>query len=99
MKYAVIKLSGKQYKVIEGEKLLVDKLDKIIPVQVLLFRDEEKVSIGKPYLENVKVTYSKDEVVKGKKIDVFKYKAKSRYRKHTGFRAQLTPIVIQSISS
>ena len=99
MKYAVIKISGKQYRVSEGEKILVDKLDKDIPPEVLLLKDEEKVLIGKPRLEKVSVTYKKEETVKGKKIDVFKYKAKSRYRKHAGFRPQYSPIVIEKFSS
>jgi large subunit ribosomal protein L21 len=99
MKYAVIKLAGKQYKVSENEKVLVDKLDEATSPKVLLLKDDEKVLIGKPYLDKVQVSYKKEEIVKGKKIDVFKYKGKSRYRKHTGFRAQYSPIVIEKISS
>ncbi len=98
MKYAVIKISGKQYKVTEGEKILVDKLNKEEMVQTLLLKDDEKVLIGKPFLDKVKVSYKMEPVVKGKKIDVFKYKAKSRYRKHLGFRAQYSPIFIEKIS-
>lgn len=99
MKYAVIVLKGKQYKVTEGERILVDKFDKEAELKTLLLRDEGKLLIGKPYLEKAKVTFKQEDVVKGKKIDVFKYKAKSRYRKHTGFRPQFTPVVIESISS
>ncbi len=99
MNYAVVKIAGKQYKVSEGEKLLVDKFKNETLAQVLLFKEGDKVLIGKPYLDKVKVTFKKDEVVKGKKIDVFKYKAKSRYRKHSGFRAQYYPITIEKISS
>lgn len=98
MKYAVIKISGKQYRVSEGDRVLVDKLNNATSPQILLFKDEEKVMIGKPLVEKVKVTYKKEETVKGIKIDIFKYKAKSRYRKHTGFRPQYSPIVIEKIS-
>jgi len=99
MKYAIIKISGKQYKVSEGEKILVDKLVSDGEIATLLVRDGEKVEIGKPFVEKAKIAFKKEETVKGKKIDVFKYKAKSRYRKHIGFRPLYTPLVIEKISS
>ena len=98
MKYAVLNIKGKQYKVTEGSRLLVDRFDKDPDIKTLLLNNEGKVSIGKPYLNTVKITFKKEEDVKGKKIDVFKYKAKSRYRKHIGFRPQYTPVIIESIS-
>ncbi|KKR11791.1 MAG: 50S ribosomal protein L21 [Candidatus Woesebacteria bacterium GW2011_GWA1_39_21] len=97
MKYAVIKISGKQHKVVEGERLLVDKLNEE-KIDTLLVRDGDETIIGKPYVSRAKVSFKKEEVVKGKKIDILKYKAKSRYRKHLGFRPQYTPIVIEKIS-
>lgn len=98
MKYAVIKVSGKQYKVSVGDRILVDKLNKDKEVKTLLAKDEEKLYLGKPYLEKAKIGFSVGEVEKGKKIDVFKYKAKSRYRKHIGFRPQYSPLTINEIS-
>ena len=101
MKYAVIKFSNRQYKIGEKETILVDKLDstKVKP-DVLLFVDDEKVEIGKPYLDKVKVVLKiEGEPVKGEKIHVFKYKAKSRYRKRVGFRPLFSKITVEKISS
>lgn len=101
MKYAVIRLQGHQYKVAEGEEILVDKLvdPKKVEAEVLLVSDGEKVSVGKPTVKGAKVSLKvvkEDE--KGEKIHVRKYKAKSRYRKHTGFRASLTRLLVQKIA-
>jgi large subunit ribosomal protein L21 len=100
-KYAVIRIGGKQYKIFEGEEILVDKLldPKKLDAEVLLFADGEKVNVGKPVLKNVKVALKVlAEVEKGEKIDVYKFKAKSRYRKHIGFRAQYTRLLVEKIS-
>lgn len=101
MKYAVIRLQGKQYKVSEKDEILVDKvtdLKKIEP-EVLLFVDEGKTKVGKPVLKDVKVKIKVlTELEKGEKIEIYKFKAKSRYRRHTGFRAQFTKLLVESIS-
>ena len=100
-KYAVIRIQGHQYKVIEGEEVLVDKISDIkkIEPEALLFVNGDTVKIGKPVLTDVKVKVKVlTEVEKGKKIDVFKYKAKSRYRKHIGFRPKYTRLLIEKIS-
>lgn len=99
-KYAVIKIQGHQYKVSEGEELLVDKLSDVkkIDPEVLLFVKEGTVKVGKPTLSDVKVKVKVlTEIEKGKKIDVLKYKAKSRYRKHIGFRPKYTRLLIEKI--
>jgi large subunit ribosomal protein L21 len=99
-KYAVIRLQGRQYKVSEGEELLVDKMNdlKLAP-EVLLVADGEKVSVGKPVLKDAKVTLKiVKDVEKGEKIEVYHFKAKSRYRKHTGFRPQYTRVLVEKIS-
>ena len=110
-KFAVIRIGGKQYKVSEGEEILVDKLSlaisagkltdvKKVTPEVLLFVDGEKIEIGKPVLTKAKVTVKVlVEVEKGEKIDVFKYKAKSRERRHVGFRAKYTRLLIEKISN
>ena len=100
VKYAVIRLKGHQYCVSEGEEILVDKIgsDKIDP-EVLLFVDKDKVLIGKPVLKEIKVKLKVISEEKGEKIRVLKYKAKSRYRKVRGFRAQQTKILIEKIST
>jgi large subunit ribosomal protein L21 len=99
-KYAVIKVTGKQYKVSEGEEILVDKITSEKPeIAVLLISDEGKVAVGKPIVAKaeVKIKVLKD-VEKGKKLDVYKYKSKSRYRKHVGFRPLYTRLLIEKIS-
>ncbi len=99
-KYAVVRLSGRQYKVSEGEELLVDKMtDPKASFEVLLVSDGEKVSVGKPVVKGAKVTFKVvKDVEKGKKVDIYHFKAKSRYKKHTGFRPQYTRIKIEKIS-
>ncbi len=99
-KYAVIRVGGKQYKVTEGQEILVDKIIdiKALEPEVLLVSDGDKVEVGKPVLTKtglkVKVV---TELEKGEKIEVYKFKAKSRYRKHIGFRAQYTRLLIEKI--
>ncbi len=99
MKYAVIKYQGHQYKVVEGQEILIDKLlDKSEP-EVLLIADEGKVKVGKPTLKEAKIKIKiLAEEEKGEKLDIFKFKAKSRYRRHTGFRPQYTKLQIEKIS-
>lgn len=106
MKFAVIKTGGKQYLVKENDILLVEKIGKekgeILEFdKVLLFIDKEnkKIKIGKPYLENVKVEAEILEQVKGKKITIIKYKPKIRYRRKKGHRQPYTKIKILKIYS
>lgn len=98
-KYAVISLQGKQYKVSEGDEILVDKMNDLkAEPTVLLFSDSGKVKVGKPTLKEVKVKLKVlSEMEKGKKIEVYKFKAKSRYRKHIGFRPQYTKLQVVKI--
>jgi len=99
-KYAIIKISGHQYKVSEGEELLVDKIkDPKTTPEVLLISDGEKLSLGKPTVTGAKVTFKILGEEKGEKIEVIKYRAKSRYRKHTGFRPDYSKIQILKITS
>lgn len=102
MKYAIVANGGKQYKVAEGTVLELDRvkaepgadytLDK-----VLLAVDGDSVSLGNPYLPNFTVTAKVLEQTKGDKIRVAKFKAKAKYRKVTGFRAQLTKVEITGL--
>lgn len=100
-KFAVIRITGKQYRVTEGDEILVDKMNdlKVTP-EVLLFVDGETVEVGTPVLTKAKVTVKVlAELEKGEKVDIFKYKAKSRERRHIGFRAQYTRLLIEKISN
>ena len=99
MTYAIIKVAGKQYRVREGERLLVDRLAQdegatITPAVLLVGGD------GEPMLDpDVKVTATVLGAVKGPKIRIGKYKKRTGYRRHTGFRASLTQIRIESIGA
>lgn len=100
-KFAVIRITGKQYRVVEGQEILVDKMNdlKVVP-EVLLIADGDKVEVGTPVLTKVKVTVKVlAELEKGEKIDIFKYKAKSRERRHVGFRAQYTRLLVEKITN
>jgi large subunit ribosomal protein L21 len=102
--YAVVSSGGKQYKVQEGEILRLEKISGEVgnPVSfdnVLLFSDGERVSIGQPLLENVRVSGHIVEQGKAKKIVVFKYKRRKRYRRKQGHRQQYTAVKIESINS
>src|SRR5579859_1685576 len=100
MKYAVVKLQGHQYKVSEKDEILVDKLytDKIEP-EVLLISEDGKIKIGKPTVKGAKVTFKVLEAeVKGEKLYVSKFKAKSRERRRIGFRPKYTKLLVQTIS-
>lgn len=101
--YAVVEIAGKQYKVSEGNELLVDHLDAaqstIFLDKVLFSVDNEKVKIGNPTVSGVLIQAQILGEEKGDKIMVVKYKAKARYRKKTGFRPLYTRIRIEKIVS
>ncbi len=102
--YAVIATGGKQYKVKEGETLKVEKLsgevgEEVSFDNVLMFSDGENVKVGQPAIENAAVRGHIIEQAKAKKILVFKYKRRKRYRKTQGHRQQYTAVKIDSIGA
>ncbi|KKS94986.1 MAG: 50S ribosomal protein L21 [Microgenomates group bacterium GW2011_GWC1_43_13] len=100
MKYAVVRIGGKQYKVTEGEEILVDKLTdpKKFDVETLLLADGEKVRVGKPVVKDAKIKIKVvADMEKGKKLEIYKFKAKSRYKRHTGFRPQYSRLLVEKI--
>jgi large subunit ribosomal protein L21 len=102
--YAVVNTGGKQYKVQQDEVLRVEKIpgDVGSPVtfdRVLMFSDGENVSIGQPVLENVAVEGHIVEQGRAKKIIVFKYKKRKRYRRKQGHRQEFTAVQIDSIAA
>jgi large subunit ribosomal protein L21 len=102
--YAVVNTGGKQYKVQQGEVLRVEKIpgDVGSPVmfdRVLMFSDGDNVSIGQPELDNVAVEGHIVEQGKAKKIIVFKYKKRKRYRRKQGHRQTFTAVQIDSITA
>ncbi len=101
MKLAVVKTGGKQYVVKVGDILTVDNLNveagKSVELDLLALLDNEKltVDLGTPFLKT-KAKASVVQNVKGDKIRVARFKAKTRYRKTRGFRAQLTELKVES---
>ena len=100
--YAVIESCGKQYKVAEGDVVFFEKLDaeegkKVSFDKVVLVSDDGKVQVGNPYVKGIKVEGKVVSHGKGKKILVFKYKAKKNYRRTQGHRQPYTKVEITNI--
>ena len=106
MSFAVIKTGGKQYKVSEGDKLLIEKLEaekdaEVVFDQVLLvddLPDGKAGTIGTPLVDGAKVTAKVLEQGRSAKKIVFKYASKTRYKKKKGHRQPFTKVEILSIS-
>ncbi|CAB5087312.1 LSU ribosomal protein L21p [Olavius algarvensis associated proteobacterium Delta 3] len=102
--YAVVSTGGKQYKVQEGEVLRIEKIpgdvgDTVSFDRVLMVSDGDSVSIGQPVLDNVAVDGHIVEQGKAKKILVFKYKRRKRFRRKQGHRQQYTAVQIDRINA
>jgi large subunit ribosomal protein L21 len=100
--YAVIETGGKQYKVMVGETVDVELLpantgDKVALDRVLLISDGENVQVGRPILENAKVSATVVGQVRGPKVIIFKYRPKQRFRHKTGHRQDYTRLHIDEI--
>jgi len=100
MAYAIISVGGKQYRVQEGEKLVVDRLKaeegKTLNPSVLLFGDDKKTELSP---KSVTVTARVVGHVKGEKIRIGKYRKRTGYKRHTGFRSSLTELQIEKIGA
>lgn len=104
METAVIKTGGKQYVVSAGSMIVVEKLgedtkagDTVVFDQVLLTDDGATTTIGTPTVKGAKVTGTVKMAGKNKKVEVVKYKAKSRYLKRRGHRQTTAKVRIDSI--
>ena len=102
-KFAVIAISGVQLKVFEGVEYEVNKLegkkgDKLEIKEVLLISDGKDTKVGTPYIDGATVKLEITSQKKGKKIEGFTYKAKSRQRRRYGYRPSITRVLVKSIS-
>jgi len=102
MQFAVIKTGGKQYKVAEGDQILIEKLlpavgESITFDEVLMTGSDTGATIGQPLVNGAKVEAKVVEQGRGKKKIVFKYKSKTRQRKKKGHRQPFTKIEILKI--
>ncbi len=102
--YAIIKTSGKQYKVEVGTVFDVDRVDAevgskiVLDKNVLMIGDGDKVTIGKPLVEGAAVTVEVKEQLRGPKLIVFKMKRRKRYRLKKGHRQELTKLEVKEIN-
>ena len=102
--YAIIESCGKQYKVAEGDVVFFEKLDveegkKVTFDKVVLVSEDKKVEVGAPYVKGVKVEGKVVSHGKGKKVLVYKYKAKKNYRRTQGHRQPYTKVEITKIKT
>jgi large subunit ribosomal protein L21 len=102
MKFVIIEQGGKQYRAAEGGTIEVDRLpnevgEALTLEDVLLSVDDNDVIIGTPLIKGAKVKAKVLDHFKGRKILVFKYRPKQRYRVKSGHRQHYTRLLIESI--
>ncbi len=102
--YAVIQTGGKQYRVEEGARLEVEKLDgepgtEVTFDQVLMIADGESFKIGKPLVSGAQVTAKIVGQEKAPRVTVFKFRRTRGYKKRTGHRQQYTALQITGITA
>ena len=102
--YAVIKTGGKQYRVVQGERLKVEKLDvevggTVTLDQILLVSDGDKTTIGSPIVKGAKVKATVLAHGRGDKVMIFKMRRRKHYRKTQGHRQSFTEIKIDAIAA
>jgi large subunit ribosomal protein L21 len=102
--YAIIQTGGKQYRVSEGDVIVIEKLEAqagetVAFEEVLTVVQDGSVKIGQPVVAGAKVTGTVVEHGKGKKIRIFKYKSKANYRKRQGHRQPFTKVTIEKIEA
>ena len=102
--YAVVATGGKQYRVQEGDTLRIEKISGEVGSdvafdQVLMVSDGDDVKVGQPVIENAVVNGTIVEQGKGRKILVFKYKRRKRYRRKQGHRQLFTAVKIGTIEA
>jgi large subunit ribosomal protein L21 len=102
MKFVIVEQGGKQYRAAEGGTIEVDRLpnevgEALSLEDVLLAVDDDQVVVGTPTISGAKVQAKVLDHFKGRKILVFKYRPKQRYRVKSGHRQQYTRLLIESI--
>jgi len=101
---AVVETGGKQYLIAPGQKIKIEKIkgvkigDKVVFDKVLLFFDgKDKIKIGQPYVSGMKISAKCEEEGKSKKVIVFRYHSKTRYKKKKGHRQPFMKVSIKEL--
>lgn len=104
MEFAVIQTGGKQYKVSVGDSVRIEKIsgdhkvgDKLVFDKVLLVDNGKDTTIGTPYIQGSEVKGTLESIGRDAKINVIKYKQKSRYFKKNGHRQPHFKVKIDSL--
>ena len=102
--YAVIETGGKQYRVEQGQRIKVEKLNadegaKVDLDKVLLVADGEDIKVGAPYLAGGKVTATVASHGRGKKVQIIKFRRRKHHAKKQGHRQWFTEVKITGISA
>lgn len=102
--YAIIATGGKQYRVSEGDVIRVEKLgveagEKVTFDEVLMVSVDGKLTVGSPLVESASVEATVEANARGKKVTIFKYKAKKGYAKKQGHRQAYTEVKIGKINA
>ena len=101
--YAVIKTGGKQYRVSEGDRLRVEKLEgaegDFVQLNEVLMLGGERVSIGSPLVPGASVAAQITAQGRGKKVIVFKMRRRKRYRRKNGHRQPFTELTVTNITA
>ena len=100
--YAIAETSGQQFwfevnKYYDIDRLNAKDKDKITLEKVLLFKDKDSITIGKPYIKDAKIELEVVSHKRGKKILVYKMRPKKKTRRKMGHRQELTRVMVKSI--
>ncbi len=101
--YAIIETGGKQLKVEEGQTIYIEKLQaepgESVTFDKVLFVGGDQVKVGQPLVDGATVTAKVDDHGRGKKVVIFKFKAKKNYRRKQGHRQPFTKVTIEKINA
>ena len=102
--YAIVKCGGRQYRAEEGHSFIVEKLpyevgEQIELDKILLMADGEEIAVGQPTVEGALVKATIVEQFRGKKIFVWKYRPRKRYRRRQGHRQSYTRLRVDEVSA
>ena len=102
--YVIVQTGGKQFKVSQGDTIVVEKLavevgETVTLDKVFMVSNGDAVTVGSPFVAGAKVTAKVVEQGRDKKIMIFKYKSKKNYHKKQGHRQPFTKLTIESIEA